>query len=198
MTHFNINTFLAGERDHFETHGFHWHHDSHLIDTYSLRQEFLIALHPEEVCETSEIQIQMTVPWSAETQLEWLRWSATCEEADEVPDHFLIEPSFEFQLPLLDTPPELMDVWMALISECDKSVLTVNVSASDHIESPMDRSRRTMRITAQATIPLREIVCVGWNQDEDTVINPMCAILDDLHRLSIFLLERLPQWCRHG
>ena len=193
MGWFNIHTFLAEELAHLEDHRLHCHNEAHLVDLHSLHQTFHCYLHPVEACDHDELEIHVTVPWSSDTQRDWREWNATCDRDELLPKKFRLELNSEFCLPLLDNPPEMLNVWMAVLSEFDQSSLSVQITASDLIESPTDRARRNLQVMAHASVPLQQIVEAAHQDTGEQP--PMCVVWDDLHRLSIHLLERLPLWC---
>ena len=43
--------FVADLKDHAVEHGFHVHDERHFVESYSLRQNWEVDLHPEEGCE---------------------------------------------------------------------------------------------------------------------------------------------------
>ena len=193
---FNIASFLAIEKEHFDKHGFHLHGESHTFDTVSLDQEFHISLHPEETCENDLIQIYLTVPWSGEKQVALLEWFESSDHEDELPEHFYIEFYFDFCLPLLDNPPNLLDVCINLMSRFDGTPIRVNVSATDRIETVTEPARREIHIRADAIVYLKDLLCSDTNDVslKDDVA-PMCDILENLHELTGYVLNYLPRWC---
>src|SRR5262249_41209304 len=47
----DIAGFVADLKDHAVEHGFHVHDERHFVESYSLRQNWEVDLHPEEGCE---------------------------------------------------------------------------------------------------------------------------------------------------
>ena len=51
MAVIDIAGFVADLKDHAVEHGFHVHDERHFVESYSLRQNWEVDLHPEEGCE---------------------------------------------------------------------------------------------------------------------------------------------------
>ena len=50
MAVIDVAGFVAEQKEHAITHGFHVHDERHFVETYSLRQAWEVDLHPEEAC----------------------------------------------------------------------------------------------------------------------------------------------------
>ena len=51
MAVIDVAGFVADLKDHAVEHGFHVHDERHFVESYSLRQNWEVDLHPEEGCE---------------------------------------------------------------------------------------------------------------------------------------------------
>jgi len=51
MAVLDVAGFVADLKDHAVEHGFHVHDERHFVESYSLRQNWEVDLHPEEGCE---------------------------------------------------------------------------------------------------------------------------------------------------
>ena len=51
MAVIDLAGFVADLKDHAVEHGFHVHDERHFVESYSLRQNWEVDLHPEEGCD---------------------------------------------------------------------------------------------------------------------------------------------------
>ena len=199
MPYFSVHSFLEDQRGHFIGHGFHWHDESHTLSLTDLSQCYYVDLHPEEICGTDmDFEVHLQILWPAETQLAIKEWMDSSPPDADFPDSLMLPLEFNFCLPPLDNPPDLLSVWFDVLGRNEHSLLRFDVSGSDNIEAPTEPARRSMTITARCDVPVRDLIAEAEEEDEDDDdAEPqlaMCSILEDLHGLSLYLLENLNQW----
>ena len=60
MAVIDVAGYVADLKDHAVGHGFHIHDERHFLETYSLRQNWEVDLHPEEGCGGP---VDLHLPW---------------------------------------------------------------------------------------------------------------------------------------
>ena len=189
--YFNISSYGVELRDHFLGHGFHWTGESHNVDMISLEQVLRSCLHPEEGC-GGPVGLHMTIRWPAEAHLEVQQWLNDSDPDEPFPEHFQLPLEFEVALPPLENPPDLLATWMELLERFEGTPLRVDVSGSDHIESPTEPPRREMVITATSHIPLRHLFAEDDDLGDQEHLT--CNMITSLHDLCTSILENVDQW----
>lgn len=197
----SISAFFFGDlREHLRDHGFHWDwsSESHTIDAVTLDQSFTAHIHTAEEC-GGAVDVRITLDWPADDHLELRDWAHCAEPGDPVPAEFAVILCFEVCLPPLTSPPDPLTMWMDVLGLLNGGPLKVDVSASDRLETPTDHARRTMSVTAEATIPLCELFTydpadMPKTDDHDGDPDPLCRVFDDLHGLCSALAVQVGQW----
>lgn len=111
-----------------------------------------------------------------------------------LPACFELPAEFTLTLPPLENPPDLLGTWMDLLARFEGSLLRVDVSGSDRIESPTEPPRRNMEITASSQIPLHLLLPAAEGDDSYTDEYPICDMIDSLRDLCLSISERVEQW----
>ena len=188
---FNMSSCAAGLRNHFLEHGFHWTGESHNVDMMSLDQVLQCSLHADDACDGSVV-LHMVIRWSADEHLAVQDWMAENGTNVRVPDEFAMPLEFDLELPPLENPPDLLETWMGLLQQFDGSMLRVDVSATDHIESPTEKPRRHLLITASCMLPLHMVI--PYEGDDLLEEYPLCKMIDGLRDLCRSVSESVEQW----
>ena len=100
MAVIDIAGFVADLKDHAVEHGFHVHDERHFVESYSLRQNWEVDLHPEEGCE-GPVDLYLSLEIDPRVLLGFE--DAVIERADveDPPDEFHFPLNFTWALPPL-------------------------------------------------------------------------------------------------
>ena len=103
----DIAGFVADLKDHAVEHGFHVHDERHFVESYSLRQNWEVDLHPEEGCE-GPVDLYLSLEIDPRVLLGFE--DAVIERADveDPPDEFHFPLNFTWALPPLAHGPDLL------------------------------------------------------------------------------------------
>lgn len=102
----DIAGFITYLKDHAIEHGFHVHDERHFLETYSLRQSFEVDLHPESACD-GPLDLHLAFEVDPRTLLELEDQVYTHGEIERQ-DHFVMPLLFNWELPSLGAPPDLV------------------------------------------------------------------------------------------
>ena len=107
MAVIDIAGFVADLKDHAVEHGFHVHDERHFVESYSLRQNWEVDLHPEEGCE-GPVDLYLSLEIDPRVLLGFE--DAVIERADveDPPDEFHFPLNFTWALPPLPHGPDLL------------------------------------------------------------------------------------------
>ena len=107
MAVIDIAGFVADLKDHAVEHGFHVHDERHFVESYSLRQNWEVDLHPEEGCE-GPVDLYLSLEIDPRVLLGFE--DAVIERADveDPPDDFHFPLNFTWALPPLPHGPDLL------------------------------------------------------------------------------------------
>ena len=168
MAVIDIAGFVADLKDHAVEHGFHVHDERHFVESYSLRQNWEVDLHPEEGCE-GPVDLYLSLEIDPRVLLGFE--DAVIERADveDPPDEYHFPLNFTWALPPLRHGPDL----------------PLEVSAIDSIPAATDAPERSLRIVAHQSVSLLHI------RDGDAV---SCEVLDRCLEVSRYLLECAGDW----
>ena len=100
MAVIDIAGFVADLKDHAVEHGFHVHDERHFVESYSLRQNWEVDLHPEEGCE-GPVDLYLSLEIDPRVLLGFE--DAVIERADveDPPDEYHFPLNFTWALPPL-------------------------------------------------------------------------------------------------
>src|SRR6516164_2331530 len=167
MAVLDVAGFVADLKDHAVEHGFHVHDERHFVESYSLRQNWEVDLHPEEGCE-GPVDLYLSLEIDPRVLLGFE--DAVIERADveDPPDEFHFPLNFTWALPPLPHGPDLLLLATDLAARGGPD-LPLEVSAIDSIPEATDAPERSLRIVARQTVSLLHI------RDGDAV---SCEVLD--------------------
>jgi XTP/dITP diphosphohydrolase len=170
-------------KDHAVEHGFHVHDERHFVESYSLRQNWEVDLHPEEGCE-GPVDLYLSLEIDPRVLLGFE--DAVIERADveDPPDEFHFPLNFTWALPPLPHDPDLLVLATDLAGRGGPD-LPLEVSAIDSIPAATDAPERSLRIVAHQSVSLLHI------RDGDAV---SCEVLDRCLDVSRYLLECAGDW----
>ena len=183
MAVIDIAGFVADLKDHAVEHGFHVHDERHFVESYSLRQNWEVDLHPEEGCE-GPVDLYLSLEIDPRVLLGFE--DAVIERADveDPPDEYHFPLNFTWALPPLPQGPDLLLLATDLAGRGGPD-LPLEVSAIDSIPAATDAPERSLRIVAHQSVSLLHI------RDGDAV---SCEMLDRCLDVSRFLLECAGDW----
>jgi len=180
----DIAGFVTDLKAHAVEHGFHIHAERHFVETYSLGQNWEVELHPEEAC-GGPLDLHLSVEVDPRMLLSFE--DEIVERNGEVADltePFLLPIFFNWALPPLNRPPDLL-VLATELAGVGGADLPLEVSAIDSFAAVTDAPRRTLSIVAGVQVPLAEAFMGG---------QVPCEVLDRCHEVSEFILERALDW----
>jgi hypothetical protein len=185
MAVIDVAGFVADVKSHAIDHGFHVHDERHFVETYSLRQTWEVDLHPEEACD-GPIDLHLALEVDPRALLGFEDEVLKQDDPDaEPPTGFHFPLIFTWTLPPLPEPPDLL-VLATELAGIGTVSLPIEVSAIDSIPSVTDAPERSLSIVARVAVPLASVL---MNEDE-----MLCAMLDRCRDVSLYLLERSPEW----
>jgi hypothetical protein len=181
----DVAGFISDLKSHAIDHGFHVHDERHFVETYSLRQLWEVDLHPEEAC-NGPIDLHLALEVDPRAMLGFEDEVMKLDDPDaEPPEGFTFPLQFTWTLPPLPTPPDLL-VLATELAGVGTVTLPVEVSAIDSFPSVTDAPERSLSIVARVAVSLADVY---RNEDE-----AFCDTLDRCRDVSMFLLERSPDW----
>jgi hypothetical protein len=183
MAVIDIAGFVADLKDHAVEHGFHVHDERHFVESYSLRQNWEVDLHPEEGCE-GPVDLYLSLEIDPRVLLGFEDAVIELGDVEDPPDEFHFPLNFTWALPPLTHVPDLLVLATELAGRGGPD-LPLEVSAIDSIPAATDAPERSLRIVAHQSVSLLHI------RDGDAV---SCEVLDRCLDVSRFLLERADAW----
>jgi hypothetical protein len=175
--------FVADLKDHAVEHGFHVHDERHFVESYSLRQNWEVDLHPEEGCE-GPVDLYLSLEVDPRVLLGFEDAVLARDDDDDPPDEFHLALSFTWALPPLHHGPDLL-VLATELAGVGGPDLPLEVSAIDSFPSATDAPETSLRVVASLSLSLVRM----RSGDEVT-----CDLLDRCLAVSRHLLERAPGW----
>ncbi|HEY7564520.1 MAG TPA: hypothetical protein VIA81_06305 [Acidimicrobiia bacterium] len=180
----DIAGFVTDLKDHAIEHGFHVHDERHFMETYSLRQSWEVDLHPEDACGGPldlhlSLDVEPRVVLSLQDRIDDMG-----EDWEEPEDLYRLDLYFNWQLPSLVSPPDLLVVGTELAGVGGVD-LPITVAAAESIASITDASERTLQVVGKCQVSLVDVL-MGREQ--------LCEELDRAKSVSAYLLERVTGW----
>jgi hypothetical protein len=180
----DIAGFVADLKDHAIEHGFHVHDERHFMETYSLRQSWEVDVHPEDACGGPldlhlSLDVEPRVVLSLQDRLDEMD-----DEWEEPEDLYRLDLYFNWQLPSLLSPPDLLVVSTDLAG-LGGVELPITVSANESIASVTDPSARTLQVVGKCQVSLVDVLMAR---------EQLCEELDRAKAVSEYLLERVSGW----
>src|SRR5512138_1479319 len=107
MAVLDVAGFVADLKDHAVEHGFHVHDERHFVESYSLRQNWEVDLHPEEGCE-GPLDLYLSLEVDPRVLLGFEDAVIARDGIEDPPDEFFLPLSFTWALPPLPKAPDLL------------------------------------------------------------------------------------------
>ncbi|MEE9183668.1 MAG: hypothetical protein V3U39_04215, partial [Acidimicrobiia bacterium] len=107
MAALDIAGFIAAVKEHAVDHHFHVHDERHYVETYSMRQNFEVDLHPESAC-GEPLDLLLALEVDPRIVLDFEDHIAKIGEDEEPDETFQLPLSFRWGLPPLAEPPDLL------------------------------------------------------------------------------------------
>ena len=167
MAVIDLAGFVADLKDHAVEHGFHVHDERHFVESYSLRQNWEVDLHPEEGCE-GPLDLYLSLEVDPRVLLGFEDAVISRDGLEDPPDEFFLPLSFTWELAAIGGPD-----------------LPLEVSAIDSYPSATDAPETSLRVIAHQRVSLSRI------RDGEEV---PCETLDRCLVVSRYLLERAVDW----
>lgn len=173
--------FITFLKEHAMEHGFHVHDERHFLETYSLRQSWEIDLHPESACNGP---LDLNLAFHIEPRVLLAAEDAGVEDAELPDDEFPVPLLFNWRLPALDNPPDLVMLATELAGIGGVNV-PIEVSGVDSFAPLSEKPLRELSLTGTVTIPIAKLM-----YDPDS----LCEMLDRAREVSDFLVEVVDGW----
>jgi hypothetical protein len=103
----DVAGYVADLKDHAVGHGFHIHDERHFLETYSLRQNWEVDLHPEEGC-GGPVDLHLALEIDPRTLLSFEDAVNSLDEDDAPPEGYEFPLTFTWVLPPLSNGPDLL------------------------------------------------------------------------------------------
>jgi len=172
----DVAGYMADLKDHAVSHGFHIHDERHFLETYSLRQNWEVDLHPEEGCGGPGVDPR--------TLLAFEDAMNDLAEGEQPPPGYTFPLTFTWVLPPLEHAPDLL-ILATELAGVGGTELPLETSAIDSFGSPTDAPQRSLTVVARQEVSLARIV-----EGEEM----LCEALEGCLAVSRFLLEQAPAW----
>ncbi len=180
----DIAGFVTDLKEHAAEHGFHIHDERHFVETYSLRQAWEVDLHPESGC-GGPIDLHLALDVDPKVLLSFReRIEQIGDEFDEPEDEYHLELFFNWAVPALQNPPDLLVLATDLAGLGGLS-LAVEVAAIDSYGAVTDAPERRLTLTGKSLVSLVDVL-MGREQ--------LCDVLDRSREVSEYLVDRVGGW----
>ena len=100
MAVIDLAGFVADLKDHAVEHGFHVHDERHFVESYSLRQNWEVDMHPEEGCD-GPVDLYLSLEIDPRVLLGFEDAVIAGDGVADPPDEFHLPLSFTWALPPL-------------------------------------------------------------------------------------------------
>ena len=170
-------------KQHALEHGFHVHDERHFVETYSLRQSWEVDLHPESGC-GGPIDLHLQLDVDPEVILGLREALDELVDEEEPPDDYHLDLYFNWAVPPLRRPPDLLVLATDLAGVGGVS-LAVEVAAIDSYGAVSEAPERSLTLQGRSSVNLVEVLS-GREQ--------LCEVLDRSREVSEYLLERVEEW----
>lgn len=179
----DIPGFIADFKEHATDHGFHVHDERHFVETYTLRQSWEVDVHPEAGC-GGPIDLHVALDVDPGVLLGLRERLDSMAEFEEPPDDYFFNLYFNWAVPPLHDPPDLL-VLATDLAGLGGLTLVVEVSAVDSYGDVIGAPERRLQLTGKTQVSLVDIV-MGREQ--------LCDVLDTSREVSEYLLDRVGGW----
>mgnify|MGYP006920615971 CR=1 FL=1 len=120
MAVIDVAGFVADLKDHAVEHGFHVHDERHFVESYSLRQNWEVDMHPEEGCD-GPVDLYLSLEIDPRVLLGFEDAVIAGDGLEDPPDEFHLPLSFTWALPPL---PRVDCVW----TPCDQMIMPASTA----------------------------------------------------------------------
>ena len=180
----DIAGFISDLKEHATEHGFHVHDERHFVETYSLRQSWEVDVHPESGC-GGPIDVHLALDVDPKIVL------ALREKLEEMPDEwnepnddYHLDLYFNWAVPPLHTPPDLL-VLATDLAGIGGTILSIEVSAIDSYAAVTDAPERRLMLQGKSPVSLVDFL-MGREQ--------LCDVLDSSREVSEYLVDHVGDW----
>lgn len=183
MAIIDVAGYISAYKEHAVEHGFHVHDERHFVETYSMRQNWEVDLHPEDAC-GGPLDLHLSLEIEPRTVLAFEDHVLELADSDE-PDRSLAFPMlFTWSLPPLPNCPDLL-ILATDLAGIGGPDLPIEVSAIDSFASVTDPAERSISVVARVEVPLADIFMAAESN---------CETLEQCHAVSEYLLTQAPGW----
>ena len=183
MAALDIAGFIAAVKEHAVDHHFHVHDERHYVETYSMRQNFEVDLHPESAC-GEPLDLLLALEVDPRVVLDFEDHISTIGEDEEPDETFQLPLSFRWGLPPLAEPPDLL-ILATELAGVGGADLPLEISGIESTAAVGDSPDRRLSIVGSVDLLLADVYRGR---------QPLCDVLDRSHDVSNFLLERVAVW----
>lgn len=180
----DIAGFIADLKEHASEHGFHVHDERHFVETYSLRQSMEVDVHPEAGCGGPiDLHLALDVDPGVVLSLRE-RLESMTEEWEEPEDQYHLDLYFNWAVPPLQSPPDLL-ILATDLAGIGGTTLSIEVSAIDSYAAVTDAPEKRLMLQGKSSVSLVGVL-MGREQ--------LCEVLDASREVSEYLLDRVEGW----
>jgi hypothetical protein len=180
----DVAGFITYVKDHAVEHGFHVHDERHFIETFSLRQSFEVDLHPESACD-GPLDLNLAFDVEPRVLLRLEDWVKEHEEdLSEADGNFQLPIFFNWALPTMDLPPDLV-VLAAELAGIGGLDLPIEVSGVESTGALSTGSDIRLSIVGRVELSLIDVM-IGQEK--------LCDILDRCREVSEYLVSASVEW----
>jgi hypothetical protein len=180
----DIAGFITYVKDHAIEHGFHVHDERHFIETFSLRQSFEVDLHPESACD-GPLDLNLAFDVEPRVLLSMEDWvKEHDEDISESADSFQLPIYFNWALPTMNVPPDLV-VLAAELAGIGGVDLPIEVSGVESTGALSTGSDTRLSLVGRVELSLVDVM-MGQEQ--------LCDILDRCREVSEYLVTASEAW----
>ncbi|HZQ80184.1 MAG TPA: hypothetical protein VFE55_22865 [Acidimicrobiia bacterium] len=183
MAVIDVAGYVADLKDHAVGHGFHIHDERHFLETYSLRQNWEVDLHPEEGC-GGPVDLHLALEIDPRTLLSFEDAVNSLDEEEAPPEGYEFPLTFTWVLPPLTNGPDLLVLATELAGVGGRE-LPLEVSAIDSFPSATDAPQRSLTVVARQEVSLAQIL-----EGEET----LCDAFERCLAVSRYLLNAAESW----
>ena len=179
----DIPGFVTDLKEHAIEHGFHVHDERHFVETYSLRQSWEVDVHPEEAC-SGPLDLHLSLDVDPRILLAFQDRLAELEDFDEPEDEFHLQLFFNWQIPPLGSPPDLLILATDLAGVAGAD-LPIEVSAIDSYGAVTDAPERRLHLVGKSSVSLVSML-MGREQ--------LCDARERARDVSLYILDHTNSW----
>ncbi len=179
----DIPGFVADLKEHAIEHGFHVHDERHFVETYSLRQSWEVDVHPEEAC-SGPLDLHLSLDVDPRVLLAFQDRLVELEDFEEPEDDFHLQLFFNWQIPPLGAPPDLLILATDLAGVAGTE-LPIEVSAIDSYGAVTEATERRLNLVGKSSVSLAAML-MGREQ--------LCDALERARDVSLYILDHTNSW----